>query len=379
VSGVGEIWRALERLAAEGGDGALVTVAHTERSAYQREGAKLLFREGAEPLGTISGGCLEADLFEHCRAAMTRGEPDLVRYDTGSLDDTLFGAGTGCQGTVELLIEPLVCWREPAARALASAVVRDLALGRRLVIATLIRRDGTVPRRLPRLLVGSEGEPLGDTVERALRERLLGEARAALGDRSRRPSRKVERTIAGSRCEILIDVVLPAPRLIVLGAGEDARPLVRIAAESGMEVAIVDWRRELVSPERLPEAAARLCARPEEFPGGLSLEGRPAVLLMTHNYLADKAALERLAARPEPLSYLGVLGPRSRTARLLSELFPGDRARTLDVRTPAGLDLGADSPEEIALSIVAEMLAVRRGGSGRPLREIGESEATRRR
>jgi xanthine dehydrogenase accessory factor len=379
VSGTREFWRELERMVAGGGDGALVTVARAEGSAYQREGAKLLFRAGAEPIGTISGGCLEADLFEHCRAATERGEPCLVRYETGSGSDTLFGAGTGCQGTVELLIEPIATWRGPAARALSSRIVRHLEQGRHLAIATLVRRNGEVPSRLPRLLLGAEGDTVAEAVEPAARDLLFGEARTALGDVSRRPSRTVERTVGEARCEILVDVIAPAPRLIVFGAGEDARPLVRIAAASGMDVAVVDWRRELVSADRLPDAGTLVCARPEAFPGGLSLDGRPAILLMTHNYSADGAALERLLSRAEPLSYLGILGPRSRTARLLSEAAPSQPGRALDIRSPAGLDLGADSPEEIALSIVAEMLAVRRRRSGRPLRELGEGEATRRR
>jgi xanthine/CO dehydrogenase XdhC/CoxF family maturation factor len=373
------VWRGLERLAAGGGEGALVTVAHTEGSAYQREGSKLLFREGVEPVGTISGGCLEADLFEHCRAAIRRGEPSLVCYNTGSSGDTLFGAGTGCQGTVELLIEPVALWRAPSARGLLSRITQCLERNRRLALATLIRRGGEVPPRLPRLVLGEENDIVGHEVEPALRDLLLGEARRALGDQSRRPSRKVERAIGGVPCEILVDVIIPAPRLIVFGAGEDARPLVRIAAASGMDVTVADWRRELLSADRLPEAGALVCVRPEEFPGGVSLDGRPAIVLMTHNYLADRAALERLLARPEPLSYLGVLGPRARTARLLAEIAAAAAGGVGEVRTPAGLDLGADSPEEIALSIVAEVLAVRRGRSGRPLSELGEGEAKRRR
>jgi len=379
VSRLRAVWQGLERLAAGGGEGALVTVAHTEGSAYQREGAKLLFCEGAEPIGTISGGCLEADLFEHCRAAIGRGEPSIVRYETGSGADTLFGAGTGCQGTVELLIEPIAQWRSPAARVAASLVTRHLEHGRRLAITTVIRRGGKLPSRLPRLLLGEAGDVAGEAAEPALRDLLLAEARRALGDESRRPSCKVERDLGGARCEILVDVVVAAPRLIVFGAGEDARPLVRIAAASGMDVIVVDWRSELLSADRLPEAGKLVCSRPEEFPGTTSLDERPAIVLMTHNYLADRAALERLLARPELLSYLGILGPRARTARLLGEIAAPARGRVGEIRTPAGLDLGADSPEEIALSIVAEVLAVRRQGSGRPLSELSEDEAKRRR
>ena len=370
MSRVHEVWSALDQAVASGADGALVTVAHTEGSAYQREGAKLLFRDGAEAIGTISGGCLEADVFEHCRQAIARGEPTVVRYETGSLADTVFGGGTGCQGTIELLIEPLAAWRDPDGRALLSAVNEALRLDRRVVIATVIRSGESVPAKLPRLLVDGEGRTVGELADFALRTELLAEARAALADDSRRPSRKVERLVEGVRREALIDVIVPPTRLVVFGAGEDAAPLVRIAAAAGMHVTVADWRSELLAVGRLAEAGARVRLRGEEFPGPISLSGNPAVLLMTHNYLADRSALERIAARPERLSYLGVLGPRSRTARLVSEL--GSEVARLEVHTPAGLDLGAETPEEIALSIVAEILAVRRNRSGRPLRELNE-------
>src|SRR5262249_55683490 len=122
---------------------------------------------------------------------------------------------------------------------------------------------------------------------------------------------------------------------------------------------------ELLTEKRLPDAESLVLQRPEAFPGKVSLAGSPAVILMSHNYLGDRAVLERLIASKAAISYLGMLGPRQRTKRLLGEVD----ATSTDVHTPAGLDIGADTPEEIALSIVAEMLTVRRRASGRPLRD----------
>lgn len=376
-----EVWSALARLVESGGEGALVTIVDTAGSAYQREGAKMLYRESAEAVGTISGGCLEADLFEHCRSAIGAGEPRLVRYAAGSDRDILLGVGTGCQGTIELLIEPVANWRLPAERALLAEMLRRVDGDRRFALATLLRRGEGMPgRHLPRLLVDASGEALGAVEDRTLRDALLDAARAAVADGSRRPSHKSERICAESRCEIFIDVVTPPARLIVFGAGEDARPLVRIAAASGLRVTIADWRPDLLDAARFPEADARVCLRPEEFPGEISLAGGAALVLMSHNYLADRAVLERLLQRGETPNYLGVLGPRSRTARLLSEIAPHGRAAGTaeQIRTPAGLDIGADTPQEIALSIVAEILAVRRRRSGRALRETSEPAAHER-
>lgn len=366
-----EVWSDLDRLVDGDREGALVTVVHTDGSAYQREGAKMLYRASAEPVGTISGGCLETDLFEHCRSAIDTGEPRLVGYATGSDHEVLLGVGTGCQGRIELLVEPVAGWRAPGERAMVREILHRIDADRRFVLATVLRQgEGMPARRLPRLLVDGDGKALGAVGDPAVRAALLDAARAALVDGSRRPSHKSERACAESRCEIFVDVIVPPVRLIVLGAGEDARPLARIAAASGFRVSVVDWRPDLLDAARFPEASAVTLLRPEAFPGEISLGGA-AVLLMSHNYLADREALERVLASAEAPGYLGVLGPRSRTKRLLSEIVPRGRAAetAAEIRTPAGLDIGADTPEEIALSIVAEILAVRHKRGGRALRE----------
>ncbi len=154
--------------------------------------------------------------------------------------------------------------------------------------------------------------------------------------------------------------------MILFGAGEDARPLAAIAAQAGMEVAVVDWRPELLRSERFPEGTALHCLRPEDFPGDVALTGSPAVVLMSHGYEADRTVLDYLLKDVSSLGYLGILGPRSRTARLLEDLGVEEQEVPI-ARTPAGLDIGADTPEEIALSIVAEILAVRKQRSGMPL------------
>jgi xanthine/CO dehydrogenase XdhC/CoxF family maturation factor len=371
-----DAWDALDRVTRAGDEGALVTITETRGSAYQREGTKLIFLEKAEPIGTISGGCLEADLFEHCRRQIAKGEAAIVTYQNGTERDLLFGTGSGCEGTIEMLIEPLALWRMKEARELVAAIRRAIDEGRRLAVATVLRRGEEPTLLRARLVVDSAGATLGEIGEianAALRERLVAEASASIAGDARRPSHKTEIVAGDARYEALVDVVTPAPRLVVFGAGEDARPLVAIAAATGMRVTVVDWRRELLQSKRLPDAESLIEQRPEDFPGEVSLAGSPAVMLMSHHYLADRAVLERLVADATPVSYLGVLGPRARTARLLGEVgaaSPQAKARVAEVRTPAGLDIGADTPEEIALSIVAEMLAVRRHASGRPLREI---------
>jgi len=367
------IWLELRRWIERGEDGALVTVVRTTGSAYQREGTKMLMRSAGGAVGTISGGCLEADLYEHCRRAIERKEPQVVTYSAGGMMDGVFGLGTGCLGTIDVLVEPLAGWRTAAARALLGEIAERVERRSPFVVATVLPTVGGPSAALERLLVDSRGAAGGSVdgrVAAVLAERALG----ALAGEIRRPSRAIELEAGGQRREALLDVFVPPPRLVVFGAGEDARPLTVIAVEVGMEVTVGDWRPELVRHERFCDGVALACLRAEDFPGDISLEDRPAVVLMTHNYEADRLVLERLVASRAALSYLGVLGPRSRTERLVTELAAaGSDTAALAIRTPAGLDLGADAPAEIALSIVAEILSVRKGGTGRPLIQRGQN------
>jgi xanthine dehydrogenase accessory factor len=356
------IWLELRRWIERGEDGALVTVVRTAGSAYQREGTKMLFRSSGEAVGTISGGCLEADLYEHCRTAIAREEVKTVSYSAGGMMDSIFGVGTGCLGTIDVLVEPLAGWRTARARALIGEIGRRIEERSSFVVATLLPTTA-MPAALERWIVDRSGS-VASSVDRPIAPALADLAVAALAAEARRPSRHVALETGGA----LLDVFVPPQRLVLFGAGEDARPLASIAAEIGMEVTVADWRKELLVADRFPDASALVCLRPEAFPGGISLGDRPAVVLMTHNYEADRLVLERLAASRAALSYLGVLGPGSRTERLLGELAAvnADAAR-LAIRTPAGLDVGADTPAEIAISIVAEILSTRKRATGRPL------------
>lgn len=357
-------WLELERLVERGEAAALVTVTRTEGSAYQREGTKMLFRASGEGLGTISGGCLEVDIFERCRAVLDTGQARAVTYTPESMIDTVFGFGSGCLGTIDLVIEPVADWQSGGARLLLGEICKRVRAGERFGVLTLLREDGNLSSPLRRELIDAR-RSIGAGIPPAFRAILDG-AIAAVTTADRRPSKNLRASSGGRSYEALVDVFVPAQRVILFGAGEDARPLAAIAAQTGMEVAVIDWRPELLRPERFPEGTLLSCLRPEAFPGEVSLAGGPAIVLMSHGYEADRAVLAFLLRSAQPPGYVGILGPRSRTARLLADLEVDGPAAAI-VRTPAGLDLGADTPEEIALSIVAEILAVRKQRSGVPL------------
>ncbi len=368
---------------------ALVTVVRTSGSTYRRPGARMLVLAdrdggglssvGADFLGSISGGCLEDDARDHARETMTTGRAMVVRYDTTAESDVVFGSGLGCQGVVEVLIEPLtgaagaadadrpadpvtcIAWslRHRRASALASVVA----------VEPPGEGDGAPVQTGDFLWLAENGEPVTGITEPEWAERLAEDARHAL---SRGRSQAQEYPLAdGRRVEVFIDVIVPPRSLLICGAGYDAVPLARLAKELGWRVRVVDGRKAYTVPERFPGVDELVHCPPPQFAATIPVEPGEAAMVMTHNFGHDREVLRALLA--SEAGYIGVLGPRKRTDRLLEELAAdgGKGHAMLGVRSlrrlhgPAGLDIGAEAPEQIALAIVAEIEAVsarRRGG-----------------
>jgi xanthine/CO dehydrogenase XdhC/CoxF family maturation factor len=312
--------------AGPGAAGVLATLVAVEGSSYRRAGARMLFAPGGGRIGSISGGCLEEDLSERAGTVARTGRAETVVYDTTSENDLVWGVGTGCHGVVRLLLEPL-----PGRPAWIGTLAQNFEQGR--------------PTPLEVVWEASDPALLGT--------RLSGGPPAPASAR------------------VFLETVAPAPRLVVFGAGDDARPLARLASELGWRVAVGDPRPAFATPGRFPEAgelavgpADALVSRLDPGPGDLAV-------VMTHHYVHDVPILRALLARP--LAYLGLLGPRLRAEKILSDLAADGFAISPDMRrllrAPVGLDLGADHPEDIALSILSEMRAALAGRDGRPLRE----------
>ena len=348
-------------LAQAGHRAALATVVRIQGSAYRRPGAKLLVADDGMMTGNVSGGCLEADVREWALAALPTDSPRLLHYDTGGDDQTVWNLGLGCNGAVDIFVQsattaaaldtgarlrPLLDGDAPFAVATVVAGVGERAtslLGRVLVVA----RDG--------VLAGSTGNPDADREVAAQAAALLAAAESGI------------HPVAG--LQVFVEVLRPPPRLLVFGAGDDAVPLVRYARDAGFRVTVLDHRSAYLVPERFAEGTRLLQARAEHgLPDLPPLGPDVYTVVKTHSLQHDREWVQRLLE--SPVAYVGILGPRARTEEILRQLgvLEGTAASTR-VFGPVGLDLGADGAEQIALSIVAELLAVRSGREPNHLRD----------
>lgn len=331
MSELDAILEAAARMRASGEPFGLATVVSVRGSSYRRPGARLLVPAAGAPIGLISGGCLEEEAARLAREALRLDTPMLVTVDHSAEGDELWGLGLGCRGVIDLLAEPA-----------------DLAV--ETIDALRDARAG----RATYLLTGLDGE----------RRRLTEQEADALGERAAMAVAHGRPTLIG---DAVLDPVLPPLHLVVCGAGPDAGPLVAAGLRLGWRVSVVDPRRSLLRPERFP-GAALVDSEPALAGDAVEAGAWTAAVVMSHDYLRDAAFVGGLMGRGVP--YLGVLGPRDRTDRLLAELERSPTDRDLAaLHAPAGLDLGADGAEEVATAIVSEILATLRGRAGTPLRE----------
>lgn len=368
-----EIIDEMRLLIGEPDGGALVTITRTTGSTYRREGAKMLCRKDGSVVGSVSGGCLESDIAELSLDVVEKNTPEVVTYDTSAESENVWGLGLGCNGTVEVLIEPMQWWRTEQGRALFADILGRVGKGKRCAVVTLLKQGGEQIQNLRRVLVDSAGVVSGTLGAPELDSLAAQRARSILNDQTIRPSRRITVEHESSDCELFVDALLPATRLLVVGGGHDAIPVVRMAREVGLVVTLIDSRPKFATRERFPEADEVLCIQAEEFAQRVSFEGAPAVILMTHNYQKDRAVLGQILTSPVEFTYIGALGPRARTEQMLRELTAQGLKllpeKVTEVRTPVGLDIGADSPQEIALAMLSEILAVKNRRSGMALRD----------
>jgi xanthine/CO dehydrogenase XdhC/CoxF family maturation factor len=327
----------------------LATVVRTDGPTYTKPGALMLVAGSGEYAGLLSGGCLEGDLAEHGRSVLESGAPRLVHYDMHGPDDLLFGLGSGCEGAMDILLQRL----EPASQWQPLSRLIEAWRARRASSLLLVARshDPALPAGAGMFL--DTMQPFG-----ALRSGFEWPAGVVDSARQPGPSRFLAEALPG--VDVLALRQSAPPRVVLLGAGPDALPVATLADFLGWSLTVIDHRAHYAQSARFP-AAERVLS------GGVTalrslLEAEPvaerpidAVIVMSHHFVSDRDYLDTLAASAIP--YIGLLGPAMRRERLLAGL--GSRAQALRsrLRSPVGLDLGARTPEGIALAIVAQIHA----------------------
>jgi xanthine dehydrogenase accessory factor len=373
------IARELVRAGDSGETVVLASVVRTEGTTYRGVGSRMVVRGDGTMIGLLSGGCLEAELGARAARVRDSGEAEIMSYDGRSDDELIWGVGLGCNGLVEILLE-----RRDAsgARALGEILSRVLDGDSKCVIATVVRAAGA----------GAPDVGARAFVQNSVaiaRDGMWGDAgllEAAIADASSGPVRErhgmtLEYAISsGARgplddavtAELSYELVAPTVDLIICGSGPDVVPVSRLAVSLGWTVTVVDPRpAALIPAERFPGARVVECGHSELLATVIAPTARTAAIVMSHNYERDLDYLDALARTD--VAYIGMLGPRARTERLLRDLDARGREVPADARSrihaPIGLDLGGDGADAIALSIIAEVSAVMHARPGTHLRE----------
>jgi xanthine dehydrogenase accessory factor len=338
----------VERWHAEGRPIALATVIRTWGSAPRRVGAKMALSGDGQIAGSVSGGCVEAAVCEAAATVLQTGRPQLLSF--GVADETAWQVGLACGGTIEVFVEP---YDAGLHEALGAALKGDAPAA----IVTVVRgRDDLVGRKV---LVGAN---VSGSLDDPFRDRAVSAARASLEEGD---SRRLEIGDAESPAEIFIDVLPAPPLLVIVGGVHIAVALTALAKILGFRTIVVDPRRTFGSAERFPGVDRLIHSWPDEALGEIALNASTAVAVLTHDPKLDDPALR--AALPSRAFYVGALGSDRAQAKRRQRLLEAGVTETQIARlhAPIGLPLGGRSPEEIALAIMAEIVAARNGAATR--------------
>lgn len=334
-----------------GGSLVLATVYETDGSTYSKAGARMLINAAGDFQGMLSGGCLEGDLAERASQVVETGDTQSVTYDMRGEDDVLWGLGVGCEGMMRIFLQPLTA---ASGYRPFPEIVSLLEGDRSGAIATVVASRCADASPGGTLLTDGNGavgsgipEPIGALL-RPLLDAALAESRTGLH----------EVAVGEQSVTVLISLLEPPPRVLILGAGLDAEPVLRLCAGLGWRVTVQDHRQSYIDKGDFSLAERVHCLPAASVHAEVDLARFDAAIVMSHHLLTDREYLAQLA--DASLRYVGLLGPPKRRQRLIAELGEKTPAR---LHGPAGIDIGGRGPQSIALSIVAEMHRVLIGRS----------------
>ncbi len=355
-----------EELKSKGLQSVLATVVHVEGSSYRRAGARMLIDEYGAITGAISGGCLEGDALKKALLALHQSKNKLITYDTSDEDDAVIGAQLGCNGIIQVLFEPIDIQDE---NNVCEFLKLALKVREPLTIVILFDLKSN-ENQLGTCFVAGSDKILA---HKNLNEELL----TILKEQSQVTLKNAHHTFIeidashGSQ-QAFIQYHQPSVKLVIVGAGNDAQILSQLADISGYEVIITDGRSTHANEERFLGSCQIIVTQPEKTLETITIDSRTCFVLMSHNYNYDLAVLKLLLPKEE-IPYIGILGPLKKYERMCADLKAEGFVLTDQIlnkiHAPVGLEIGAETPAEIGLSILAEIQAVLTGSSGRPLKE----------
>lgn len=357
---------AFDQNTSQGVQCALATVVHVEGSSYRKAGARMLVDEYGQMTGAISGGCLEGDALRKALHAMHLQENKLVTYDTSDENDAIIGAQLGCNGIIQVLFEPI----DPVDSQNPIELLRE-AVGSKShkAIVTLFNLNKRLDQKGTCLIFDENSTSNQNIGDIALFAQLQSESKKVLSNRFPHFG---EYQKGAEKCHAFIELYSPPPKLVLVGAGNDAQVLASMAGMLGWEVVVTDGRPTHANSARFVSSCQVLVSRSEEFMEKVEIDSRTVVVLISHNYNYDLAVFKLLLGFPE-IPYVGILGPKKKYLRMLDDLeaagLKPSPAQKAAIHAPVGLNIGAETPAEIALSILAEIQAVVTNTNAQPLRE----------
>jgi len=331
----------------------LATVVHVEGSSYRRAGARMLVDEMGNMTGAISGGCLEGDALRKALHALHQNKNKLITYDTSDEEDAVIGAQLGCNGVIQVLFEPIDFEdAENPIEILKAAQADEVS-----IVGTFFDLDRTKKQDGTSFWINASKDLIGK-VDAAFQDQLLQDATLALAQET---SLFREYSMEASNQFVFLEMFKPAVQLVLVGAGNDAQITAQMAELLGWEIIITDGRPGHASADRFVSSCQVIVANPEAILDQIRVTDQTAFVLMTHNYNYDLSVL-KLLLEQKRLNYIGILGPKKKFERMLSDLenqgFDLNEELLSKIYAPIGLELGAETPAEISLSILAEVQAV---------------------
>jgi xanthine dehydrogenase accessory factor len=347
----------------------LATVVDVKGSSYRRPGARMLIRSSGDFAGTVSGGCLEADVLERAIKVSQTGVAQVFTYDTTRDDNSVFSLNMGCRGVIRILLEPISRQNE-----LLDIFQQTIKNRISQVIVTVISAESENDIKIGQRWFYNFCNEFRMSTDNRLQFEINPDLLKKQGLKMLEDGSEYDTLFFGTRngsFELSFELIMPPVSILLFGAGMDAVPVVEFAALLGWDTTVIDHRPFFLTKERFPKAGRLILSRTDDYWKDLTFDAQTAAVVMTHNYERDREILANLLGAEA--FYLGMLGPKKRTENLLCELPARDiyfsRVGLERIHAPVGLDIGGNLPETVALSIIAEIQSVMKGRRGGFLRE----------